>query len=132
MINTAYPVTSSFVYTHLFGDSGKKDPVEVQVSNSIASIINKTYLDGKADGQKRANRKEEYLKECKKLMKKSGFKRWSVNWEFSLGFLDLIEFVYSDGYRDGREEDSDHLFYSFDVCLCDYKRKQKIKQHIEP
>jgi hypothetical protein len=103
MTESAYPVTGKFINLHLF--NGAKEPEKMQLSNSLASVLNKAYRDGKANGRRNVDGKKAYLKQCKNLMKKAGLWQYYVlNHEFYVILLLMISDAYTEGHNEGKEE----------------------------
>jgi hypothetical protein len=104
MKKSAYPVKSSFVYLHMFGECAKKDPDKMQVSDSVATILNESYFAGKANGQNKTDRKAEYLGMCRSLMKKAGLVQYASNHKFYVTLLKMIDSAYAEGYNEEKEK----------------------------
>jgi hypothetical protein len=82
----------------MFGECVKKDAEKVKVCDSIAEILNASYSAGKANGRNKTDRKAEYLRKCRKLMKRLGLVQYAANHKFYVTLLKMIDDAYTEGY----------------------------------
>ena len=101
-----YPVSVGYIYRIMFkkglysGNAINADGYNM--AKAAAEICNTAYEVGRNNGRANVNRRREYLKELKKLMKETDNEKHCR--ELYKPFLDIAEMGYSEGFSKGQQE----------------------------